>query len=508
MRGLLALELATMLLCGCAANSSYPATAVRPAALNYGNPIFVKAADPQYIWENVEDVVDDYFRIEREEPSRLIGDTITEGRIDTFAEVSPTVFEPWRMDTAEYEQRVENTFQSIRRKAAVRVIPTAGGFWIEVAVQKELEDVARPEQATAGAATMRYDNTLTRVVNPMGGPEINRGWIAQGRDAALEQVMLRHIQSRLGCPPAQPLMPGPMAPARPYAASTGSSGPNVVTVQSPITPEPNGSQSPSQYGAIPPPIEPMPPVETPSEDRQFVFPTLRGFVKDAGADYRNFYTFRDMALLGAALGTGAVLANTSLDQNFQNWYQSNVRSGGTDNFASIAKQFGNGNIFIPIYAGTTLLQPYINSTRFGATVGEWGDRSLRTAAVGGPPVLVLQYLLGGSRPTDANGNSHWKPFNDTNSVSGHAFIGAVTFVNAAKMSDNIGSKIVWYALSTLPAWSRINDNDHYLSQAILGWSIGYLAATAVDETQRGKQQFAIVPTVSGDGMGVGAFYQW
>jgi hypothetical protein len=76
-----------------------------------------------------------------------------------------------------------------------------------VAVFKELEDVARPEHATAGAATFRYDDSLTRVANPVGGQEINRGWIPQGRDTALEQRIVAELQCRCNEVAVQPLPP-------------------------------------------------------------------------------------------------------------------------------------------------------------------------------------------------------------------------------------------------------------------------------------------------------------
>jgi hypothetical protein len=79
----------------------------------------------------------------------------------------------------------------------VRVLPAEGGYWVDVSVYKELEDVARPDRATAGAATLRYDASLIRVVNPVGEQEIHEGWIPQGRDAALEQRIVGHIQSRV-----------------------------------------------------------------------------------------------------------------------------------------------------------------------------------------------------------------------------------------------------------------------------------------------------------------------
>ncbi len=162
------------------------------------NPLFIPIADPLCAWETVVDVVDDYFRIEREEPVRRMGDTLIEGGITTVPEVSPTVFEPWRRDTADYDQRVENTLQTMRRWARVRVIPVQGGHLVEMAVFKELEDVVKPEHATAGAATFRFDDSMTGVVDPLIGERIEAGWISRGRDASMEQYMLSHLASRCG----------------------------------------------------------------------------------------------------------------------------------------------------------------------------------------------------------------------------------------------------------------------------------------------------------------------
>jgi len=160
----------------------------------YPNPVFLPIPDNVTAWEMVVDVVDDYFKIEREEPVRLIGNTLTEGRIDTFPKTAATMLEPWHYDSAGSFERMEATLQSMRRRAVVRVIPTEGGYLVDVTVYKELEDVERPEHATAGAATFRYDGSLTRVINPVGGQEINEGWIRQGRDVALQQEMIAQLR--------------------------------------------------------------------------------------------------------------------------------------------------------------------------------------------------------------------------------------------------------------------------------------------------------------------------
>ena len=164
----------------------------------YANPVFIPIADPHCAWETAVDVVDDYFRIAHEEPVRQVGNMLTEGCITTAAEISPTIFEPWRHDTVDPEQRLENTLQTMRRRAIVRVIPAQGGHWVDVAVFKELEDLAQPEHATAGAATFRYDDTLSGVENPPIPGEATKGWIAKGRDVSMEQYIIAHLLSLCG----------------------------------------------------------------------------------------------------------------------------------------------------------------------------------------------------------------------------------------------------------------------------------------------------------------------
>jgi len=194
MRSLFAAAVLLASMCGCAPYSFTPPPGYQVPAY-CANPVLLSIREPEPAWETVVDVMDDYFRIRDEEPVRLIGNTLTEGRLETFPEIGATVFEPWRGDSAGRYERVESTLQTIRRRAVVRVIPAEQGYWVDVAVFKELEDVLRPEHSTAGAATLRYDTSLTRVVNPVGQQSVHQGWIAQGRDTALEQRILGQLQA-------------------------------------------------------------------------------------------------------------------------------------------------------------------------------------------------------------------------------------------------------------------------------------------------------------------------
>jgi len=174
----------------------------------YPNPIFVRAKNPQAFWENLVDIIDDDFEIEREEPVRQFETVLTSGRIETRPKIGATIFEPWHQDSPDPYARWEATLQSIRRRVEVRVDPRDGGYWVAVLVFKELEDVNQPLAATTSSATFRNDSSLTRVVSPIGEQQVNAGWIPAGRDTVLEQRLIEKIALRFGlAPSAQPTPP-------------------------------------------------------------------------------------------------------------------------------------------------------------------------------------------------------------------------------------------------------------------------------------------------------------
>jgi hypothetical protein len=202
MRKLLLVLAYPLALAGCSGVPVWTAPEAAPLAIAYSNPILVPNANAQYVFDTVADVTGDYFVIDHEEPVRLMGTTLTEGRIETYPKIGATIFEPWDHDSADGYERLECTLQSIRRYALIKVVPVpnGGGFWIDVAVYKELENCLQPEYATAGAATFPYDQTQTRVVNPLLVKDINRGWIPQGRDPVLEQRIMGQLLDRFNRP--------------------------------------------------------------------------------------------------------------------------------------------------------------------------------------------------------------------------------------------------------------------------------------------------------------------
>ena len=158
------------------------------------NPTQLPPADDNFVWLQLVDTVDDYFRISREQPVQNSGGVVLDGRIETAYRVGSSVLEPWRRDSTPGFERLQSTLQSIRRKATVIVRPRGAAYTLEVIVQKELEDTDRTQYATETTATRRHDGTLLRKNDDYDDSPQTLGWISLGRDSSLEQALsLIHI---------------------------------------------------------------------------------------------------------------------------------------------------------------------------------------------------------------------------------------------------------------------------------------------------------------------------
>ena len=186
-----------LLNCGCARFGLAEPTPWPEGHQPTANPIHVPAMDREIVMDQISDELDDYFRIYREERVRLVDNVLTEGWIETHPKIGATLLEPWRKDSTFGFERLHATLQTVRRFAKVRVIPTEGGYAIDVKVYKELEDRLAPERATVSGRNIRINNALDSDFDDPFYTPPNKGWIPMGRDFSLEQQIVRNIQERL-----------------------------------------------------------------------------------------------------------------------------------------------------------------------------------------------------------------------------------------------------------------------------------------------------------------------
>lgn len=165
-----------------------PGRVANVSAYADSNPVYIPLGPLAYglVFEKSLDVVDDYFEIAY--ANRY------DGRIESFPRIAPGVEQPWKPGSPDLAQRLLATFQTIRHRALLRITPADdGGFFVDVKVFKELEDLPRPIRATAGAASFRSDNTVERQFEVVDATVVDADWIPIGRDVKLEQAILHRL---------------------------------------------------------------------------------------------------------------------------------------------------------------------------------------------------------------------------------------------------------------------------------------------------------------------------
>ena len=154
-------------------------------------------------------------------------------------------------------------------------------------------------------------------------------------------------------------------------------------------------------------------------------------------DYRNYYCWENLGMLAAGFrrcGADGQLAKRSgtartISRTRTRTLRQSISPPGAKNLAMAPSM-------IPVMAAGWIGGDIMYDWPAGSVIGEWGERSMRSLLVGAPPMLLMQWVTGGARPGEDDDGSGWRPFTHSNGVSGHAFIGGVMFIDAAKMTDN------------------------------------------------------------------------
>ncbi|HEX6927801.1 MAG TPA: phosphatase PAP2 family protein [Gammaproteobacteria bacterium] len=227
---------------------------------------------------------------------------------------------------------------------------------------------------------------------------------------------------------------------------------------------------------------------------------LERLVAHSIEDHRRHYDTESLLALLPPLAVAGSLANTNADRWIRDTLQNDVRAEWSNDISRAFLDAGDvaqNRFSVPLYALTMLAGDYTGNAKRDSPLATWAERSFRANVLGGPQAWALTYILGSHRP-DA-GDSNWKPWNDNDGVSGHSFYGAVPFLTAARMSDSTGWRYTFYALSVLPAFSRLNDNQHYASQAVTGWWLAWLATGTVAESASDGNRIRITPLLAPGG---------
>jgi membrane-associated phospholipid phosphatase len=153
------------------------------------------------------------------------------------------------------------------------------------------------------------------------------------------------------------------------------------------------------------------------------------------------------------------------------------RSGTTDDFARAVRHFGQVEVYGTITAGMVaggLITHNDELTRAGA-------RLATTLALAGATSTIAKFGFGRPRPSESSDADVFKPFSGDDAMpSGHS---TMAFALATALADDIhhtGASIGLYTLATGVAWSRMNDDRHWLSDVVAGAVVGITSAKLVN----------------------------
>jgi len=158
-------------------------------AIGVDNPVYIPLGPPSYglVFEKVLDIVSEYFEVSY--ANRY------DGRIETFPLIAPGYEQIWKPGSPDYYERLLATFQTMRYRAVILIQPADdGGFFVQVTIFREEEDLERPTQSTAGAAAFRSAPTVERQYEVIDASVLDANWIPRGRETSLEQEILQRLK--------------------------------------------------------------------------------------------------------------------------------------------------------------------------------------------------------------------------------------------------------------------------------------------------------------------------
>ena len=203
-------------------------------------------------------------------------------------------------------------------------------------------------------------------------------------------------------------------------------------------------------------------------------------------------------LIFSAITSSALLLSTE-DENIRTWVQSS-RYSVSDNIASFAKPFGNGRYTLPVSLLMYVYGKIFDNYKFRRAA----LLSVESFIISGVFNMSIKFLFNRERPVNSIKSDvihgPFSPIFSPSFPSGHSqAVWSIATVFATEFSDTVIIPVFAYGIATLTALSRVNDNKHWTSDIIIGSSIGFFTAKAIENNHLEKSNNIILfPEVSKD----------
>lgn len=178
---------------------------------------------------------------------------------------------------------------------------------------------------------------------------------------------------------------------------------------------------------------------------------------------------------GAAV-LGGIALTSALDEPVQRATQAGRSQFGNE-LASVTRRMGQPEVFVTVPA--VLLATGIVTHR--PTLRRAAGRVAASLALAGALAVAAKFAAGRLRPSQAQEPYDFKPFSGAAAFpSGHA---TMAFALATSLADEIRRPWATVGLMTAAAgtgWSRVHDNEHWLSDVVAGAAVGIASAQVIE----------------------------
>jgi membrane-associated phospholipid phosphatase len=174
---------------------------------------------------------------------------------------------------------------------------------------------------------------------------------------------------------------------------------------------------------------------------------------------------------------GGIAVASALDHAVQVWAQQ-TRTPTTNDVAGIVRHMGQPEVFATVPLGLIGAGLIANRPAWR----DAGERVTGSVVVAGALVTAAKLVVGRVRPSQTTDPYEFRPFTHSDAFpSGHA---TMAFALATALGDEIGhpwwARVGLFAAATATAWSRLNDNMHWLSDVLGGAALGVTSAQVME----------------------------
>ena len=231
------------------------------------------------------------------------------------------------------------------------------------------------------------------------------------------------------------------------------------------------------------------------------------FAEDGGAFFTAplHFSGKDWIYTAGVIGVSAL--SMTADKESKKRIGRNTAATFNNDFWDIPTVYGFVQ-YPSIFAGTIYAAGLISNND---DVRITGRLLLESLAYSGITVMIARYVFGRYRPyySDDPWKYTWfQPKNDTQAFpSGHVTVAFATSTVLAERIDTWWARIGLYGLASLTAYARILNNQHWLSDVVVGGLLGFGAGYFVIKKEEEREKtlarkkkgggFSIFPSLNG-----------